>query len=266
MKTIKGKVALHPLFFLLTFTAFVTGHFLFFISVLLIIIIHELGHVAVARLFEWKIEKVELWLFGATMVSDDFFFRPWHEKVLVTIAGPLQHLWIGMLIPHLGLGGAWEETLLFYNTWLAVFNLLPIWPLDGGKLMWILLSSLLSFWTSFRTVLLGTGVVMVLFLICFPFFFTIALFFVFLGKEIYEQWKHQYYLHVRFLFYCLKRETAKEKWMDIPPDTKVKEGLKKLRLGRGMVFKSGSEVIREKECIRSYFDHPTLRFLDLHNR
>ncbi len=77
-----------------------------------------------------------VWPFGGVMETDDFYNRPSKEEFWVVIAGPLQHIWIyivllvmdGYHVEHVFLDQLW-----IVNTVILLFNLLPVLPLDGGK-------------------------------------------------------------------------------------------------------------------------------------
>lgn len=104
------------------------------------ILVHELGHAVVYRLFRVE-AAIALIAFGGLAMPD----RPVHRwrQIAVSLAGPgVQLVIVGLLYvsqKSTGWAGAnnyTAATFLFLfnvNLWWALFNLLPIWPLDGGK-------------------------------------------------------------------------------------------------------------------------------------
>jgi Zn-dependent protease len=71
---------------------------------------------------------------------------PVRDTALIAAAGPLSNLLIAgilSIIVHLGIGGEFvalfSVQLIYINVALAIFNLLPVYPLDGGKIMRALL-------------------------------------------------------------------------------------------------------------------------------
>lgn len=152
-----GWLHIHPLFFLLAFSAILTGAILDFILLFTIVLIHEMGHFWTARYYNWRVEKLEIWLFGGAVVSEEHHTRPFKEQTAVVLAGPLQHVWIYLLLsgiqmwigPH-----PFIATAFFYNTLLLGFNLMPVWPLDGGKLIFYLFCQTSSFQKSLKRTLL----------------------------------------------------------------------------------------------------------------
>ena len=121
------------------------------------LVLHELAHSLVARAGGLRISRVTLFLFGGVSQMEEEPHRPGQE-FLVAVAGPLTSVlisavaWIASVL--LALGGVpdtfWVpvEYLAFINLSLAVFNLLPGFPLDGGRILrailWALTRDLLK--------------------------------------------------------------------------------------------------------------------------
>ena len=108
------------------------------------IVLHELGHAIVARRYGMKIRGITLFIFGGVAEMDD---EPPSARAefMVAIAGPLVSVWIGMmcfLISRAGEVARWPEAvwgvfnyLAIINTIVVVFNLVPAFPLDGGRML-----------------------------------------------------------------------------------------------------------------------------------
>ena len=111
---------------------------LFFASILL----HELAHSLVAKLNGIPVQSITLWLFGGVAHLTKAADRP-RTEALISIVGPGVNLVIGAaLFVYLYLIGANNEYvevlgayLLGANAILAIFNLMPGLPLDGGQLV-----------------------------------------------------------------------------------------------------------------------------------
>lgn len=105
-----------------------------FVSVLL----HELSHSLVAKAKKIKVENITLFFFGGVAGIDDEDLKPGAEFVM-SLAGPLFSLLLFVIfyfIHFLPLSLFWTAiTLYLYqlNLMLAVFNLVPGYPLDGGR-------------------------------------------------------------------------------------------------------------------------------------
>ena len=112
---------------------------LFFLSLLA----HELAHAVVARRRGVRVTGITLWLLGGTTVVDDQAPSPGTE-LRITLAGPLASLAAGgvFLAGAFATDASWPRLVVAALAWLggvnvvlAVFNLLPAAPLDGGRVL-----------------------------------------------------------------------------------------------------------------------------------
>jgi Zn-dependent protease len=111
---------------------------LFFASVLL----HELGHSLVARARGLRVSSITLFFFGGVSNLEQEPHSPGDEFVIAVI-GPLISLLLGAILLPLGLAVGPNQTLvaavLVYlgasNLLLGAFNLIPAFPLDGGRVL-----------------------------------------------------------------------------------------------------------------------------------
>ena len=74
--------------------AILTAHFIELSIFLFIVFIHELGHALAASFFSWRIKRISLLPFGGVAEMDEHGNRPLKEEAIVTLAGPLQHVWM----------------------------------------------------------------------------------------------------------------------------------------------------------------------------
>lgn len=128
----------------------ITGYFAELLTLFIIVLVHELGHVVVAKGFGWTVREVKLLPFGGVAEVEDAGGIPAKEDAIVAIAGPLQNVWMGALAWGFGATGIWDEAWAQYvgqaNLMIALFNLLPIYPLDGGKLLQAMLSYMMNYY------------------------------------------------------------------------------------------------------------------------
>ncbi|MFO7725773.1 MAG: site-2 protease family protein [Oceanipulchritudo sp.] len=104
------------------------------------VVLHELGHAVVARRYDLEIRGITLFIFGgvAEMTEEP---RSAKAEFLVAIGGPLVSLALAILFWSLSLAPLPEATvsviqyLATINTILLAFNLLPAFPLDGGRVL-----------------------------------------------------------------------------------------------------------------------------------
>ncbi len=139
------KIKIHPFFYIFMFTALITGNFRNYIIFTSIIIIHEIGHITAGKLFSWKIKKIIILPFGGITIFRNLINTNLIEQLIVTLSGPiLQIIYFYFIKTTLNI----DNTITYYNYALLFFNLLPIHPLDGSKIIYAILCYILPFKTA----------------------------------------------------------------------------------------------------------------------
>lgn len=261
-------IHIHPILMIFMVISFLTGTFMELSIILSIVLIHELGHYAMSKVFKWRVESIMLWVFGGVMKTDEHGNKTIYEEALVTIAGPFQHLVIYLVLFIFSGAEIFPtpvlELMYHYNTVILIFNLLPIWPLDGGKLLFICLSALLPYRKAYHTVIIFSMVmslvILILFLFVYPFTFSAFLIMIFLFMENRTEWKQRYYVFIRFL---LRRYEGKGAVKAISPisvshDYSLMDVFTYFRRERKHPIyitypNHQRKTIDESDCLRSYF-------------
>lgn len=207
MNNRRRAVDIHPLFWGVIAIGVLTGHFREIVIIFTIVLIHEWGHVAMAYFFHWRVEKVELLPFGGVAQMAEHGNRPLRENFWVVAAGPLQHVWMALcayFFHKTGILDPYDYTLFMkQNTAILFFNLLPIWPLDGGKMLHIFCARILPYKKSLTMALLISSI----FLLCLIVTMAIRQWYhahliiiiLFLAFSHYREWQQRHFVFMRFL-------------------------------------------------------------------
>lgn len=111
------------------------------------LLLHEMAHAAVAATRGVRTTEIGLWAFGG-VAKFESLPRTTKDEMLVVAAGPFSNVAMAVAaVAALKAGGTGAEFLreiALVNGALAVLNLLPIFPLDGGRLLHAVASRLLS--------------------------------------------------------------------------------------------------------------------------
>lgn len=133
---LKGKVQVSSSFVLLMAVLFYLdeGVGLLF-SGLLACVFHELGHILTIYILGGRVERLALTATGAELVMDARFPLSYLREAIAALMGPLTSFlcaWVAACANcYLAAG---------LNLTAGIFNLLPIWPLDGGRVLYALFS------------------------------------------------------------------------------------------------------------------------------
>ena len=142
MTLFKGKVRVHPLFLAVGALSALTGGLLHFLAACLAALEHECAHAFAARRYGYTLDKIVLMPYGA-VISGDVSGIGKKAELSVLIAGPLCNLATGLFF--IALWWMYPETYPFtelaadISFSLFFVNLLPAYPLDGGRILRLLL-------------------------------------------------------------------------------------------------------------------------------
>ncbi len=119
------------------------------------VVLHELGHSFTAIHYGVGVRRILLMPIGGMAEFDSIPRRPRHE-LMITIAGPAVNFVIATILGlAVGLPDGWSfwsfadypangtgfaQMLLHWNLWMGCFNLLPSFPMDGGRILRALLA------------------------------------------------------------------------------------------------------------------------------
>lgn len=159
-------IELHVTFILLMIAvfAFTFPNLYYFYLVLFLFVfvtVHEISHSAVARRYNIRVRKIVLYPIGGVSEIEEIPENPRIEWRMA-IAGPLASLVIGVILialnqvfiisepssPFAGIltsAGTFFSDLGFLNIFLGAFNLIPAFPMDGGRVFRALLAERMSF-------------------------------------------------------------------------------------------------------------------------
>ncbi len=134
---------LHPLFFLVGLVFIILGQALAFLIYFLVVALHEFAHGFVAQKLGYGLNKIYLLPFGAMLdINQNFITR--EDEIKVALAGPICNFVLVFIC--LGIWWIFPETyaytnfFVFCNIITGLVNLLPCYPMDGGRIMVAVLS------------------------------------------------------------------------------------------------------------------------------
>ena len=134
----KFKISIHPLFLIFAEFLIYLGYFYILLAYLITIILHEFAHSFVANRLGYRLNIINIMPHGASLSGQSHFFSV-RDEILIAIAGPIANIVIAVIC--CALWWLFPETyfytqqFVYANTITAVVNCLPIFPLDGGRVL-----------------------------------------------------------------------------------------------------------------------------------
>lgn len=131
------KFPIHPSFILLFLWFVLTRNILSFLLFCSVVLTHEFGHYFMAKKLGYKIDSFFIAPYGVSLNYKDTIFES-KDEIKIALAGPLVNFILSLLMVSL-----WWITPVVYNftyefvfqsIMLGLFNLLPCYPLDGGRI------------------------------------------------------------------------------------------------------------------------------------
>ncbi|SJZ38875.1 M50 family metallopeptidase [Garciella nitratireducens] len=150
--------SIHILFIPIMFLLYFLGYGKIMIILLIIIILHELSHGLIAMFFGIKIKELEILPFGGVVKLDKSLNFTNREEIFISAAGPIFNLVISATVfffqKYFGLKNSNVDFIIFSNLIIGIFNLIPVLPLDGGRIVRSLLSYLFGYKNATRIIVI----------------------------------------------------------------------------------------------------------------
>ncbi len=151
----KNICKIHPLTYITALIFIGFGFFKIYLSFMFVLIIHELGHIIFALIFKWHIKQIVILPLGFLLKFEDNLNKPLIEEFLIAIMGVVFQS-IFVLIYH-------NNNILICSNIILFFNLLPIYPLDGSKIINVFLNKISTFKKSYNFSLWISFVIIIIF-------------------------------------------------------------------------------------------------------
>jgi stage IV sporulation protein FB len=224
---------------------------------------HELGHFLMAKAFRWRIREILLLPFGGVLVVDEAASTPIYQEILVTLAGPCQHIWAILITVVLFKNGILSPlaatTFIEANVFMALFNLIPVNPLDGGKLFTAICSYWLRYyqllrWSAAWSVTIGIiGLVTSIMVVRNGgLALNLATISTFVIYSNWQAWKHVPYQFRRFLLHRKSGNRPLSKIV-VNREVGVEKVVRRFVRGKNHVIYIGNRVVTEARFLQLYW-------------
>ena len=129
--------------FLFLFLFLLTSQIEIYIVLMVFAILHELGHLIAGLILKFKPNEIKLTPFGLQISFNvDYYNKELNiQKAIIALAGPLTNFLIAtIVIIFAKFNVTFENTyiyqlIIYSNFLIGIFNLIPIYPMDGGRFL-----------------------------------------------------------------------------------------------------------------------------------
>lgn len=139
--TIMSKIKIDSSFYMFGFLYFYSGYFYEFLIYFLILIIHDTGHILVSKLLKIRVHLIKIYPFGGIIEFNKKILIGNKEELLIACSGVLFQI----IFEIINIFFLKNEHISLINKYIIMTNILPISPLDGGKIFFVLLKYFTNF-------------------------------------------------------------------------------------------------------------------------
>lgn len=246
MKNILNKININIFTYIYFLICIFSGYIKNILIIFIIIFIHELGHILFIKLFKYKIINIDIYPFGGYIKIDKMINTSINKDILITLGGIILQL-------VLYINTCKYYLFSYYNLIIIIFNLLPIIPLDGSKLLNLLLEKKYSYYLSYKLNIIISSIFLTIFIIYNYLYnldnYIIILFLIF---KLLDSLKYYKYLYNRFL---LERYLYNIEYKYIKYDS---NSLKDLKKETKHYFKYKDSYLNERVFLKDKFDKESI--------
>lgn len=179
------KLKIHPLFIVLSIVMLFFRQGVVMIFSVVAVILHEYGHYVAGKYYGYMMNKVELLPYGAVLCGKENIDKK--AERIIALTGPLVNVFLALLT--VSIWWIFPKTYYFTNQFctinigLALINLMPVFPLDGARIVLSLSKNRLKALKILRINGIAVAMIFLILFVVSAFFeinFTLGIFAVFL--------------------------------------------------------------------------------------
>ena len=230
----------------------ISGYYINLIAITSLLLIHELGHYTAAKLLKFKVLKIVIYPFGGITKIHDLINKDINEEILVATSGVIFQFIFYLIIVYLNHINIIRDYTLniytLYNNQIIFFNLMPIYPLDGSKIINLLLSKFFNYNLSNKLTIIISLIGMSLFILTSSYNHNYSYIMVLSVLIIYN------YKFIKQLKYIYNKFLLERYLYNISyPKIKIINNGNKMYKNNSHIIKVNNNYITEKKYLSKYY-------------
>lgn len=246
------KIVFHYTYLIVALGFIISGYIPNLLVFTSIILVHEMGHYIMAKINKFEVNKIIIYPYGGITKINTKLNERINKELSVAISGIIMQLLFYFIIYIL-----YKNNLLrlyifnlfkTYNKNILLFNILPIIPLDGSKIINLLLYKLIPFKLANKIMayISALGVLILFIINYYEFNYTMIMTISILISNINKYYKNINYSFNRFI---LERYLYHYKYKD----NKIIKKINNMYKNKSHIFHINKRYIQEDDYIRRFF-------------
>ena len=167
------KIKFDYTFYLFLLLIILSGMFKQFSFIFIILFFHEMGHALMGLILKWKLVSITFYPYGGRTLFETYENSSIKEEMLILLSGPFFQIITFLLLNYFFK----YDYIKNYHLTILFFNLLPIYTLDGGRLLNLVLNKFFNYLKSFYiTIFISFVTIICLIIFCFMYYYNVNLF------------------------------------------------------------------------------------------
>lgn len=139
----KVRIDLKIVIFLAIF--YFTNQLKIYLMIMFFCLLHEMGHIIAGLLLKMKLEKIEIMPCGlsSSFKANTLDFNKKIKngniielkKIAIALAGPITSFVLAIIFTYIDIPNISMQEVVYSNILILIFNLMPLYPLDGGRII-----------------------------------------------------------------------------------------------------------------------------------
>ena len=246
-----SKIKFHYTYYIIILSFLLTGGILNLIIFTSIIIIHEMGHYISCLLTKVKVNKIIIYPYGGITKIEDKIDNYFSKEFIISISGiimqSLYYLIILILYRNYLIRDYTFNIFIKYHYSILIFNIIPIYPLDGYKILNIFINKLFNYKLSNILGIIISILNMIIILFIYRINYSYVMIFGILLNYLYTYLKNIKYIYNRFLLEkYLYNTNFKSK--------KIISNYHKMYRNTNHIIKEEKKYTKEEDFLKKIFD------------